>query len=448
MRRLALVLALTLSAVPAPAGADSTAAAPATPAGPLVVQVSWDDAITPVTRDFLDDAIAGAERDSAAAIVIVLDTPGGLLDATRDIVARILDSEVPVIVWVGPAGARAASAGTFITLAAHVASMAPGTNIGAASPVTMAGGGVDSTMNHKMQNDAAAFIRSIAERRDRNAAWAEKTVREATSSTEREALAEGAIDLVASNVNELLAASSGRIVTTRRGEATLALGGARIETRELGWRVRILSLLANPNVAYLLLLLGFYGVFFELSNPGSVLPGVVGAIFLILAFYSMQQLPLNVAGLLLIGVGMVLFLLELKLTSYGLLTIAGLGATVLGALMLFDSPEPALRVSLRFVLPITIAAAGLFAVGVGLALRTMKRKPTTGREGIVGERGRVRTRLAPQGTVEVRGEIWRATADQTVEEGAPVEVTGVEGLVLRVRNVSREVQNASPERGA
>ncbi len=429
MRIRELALALTIGSCVSKAGAE-----------PFVVHVLWDDAITPVTRDFLDDAITRAEEDSAAAFVLQLDTPGGLLDATRDIVARILDAKVPVITWVAPAGSRAASAGTFITLASHVAAMAPGTNIGAASPVTMGGpaAGMDSTMAHKMQNDAAAFIRSIAERRGRALAWAESTVRDAVSSTETEALAVGAIDFVADDLDELLAKASGRTVTTPDGSRVLALEGARIDPHELGWRTKLLSLLANPNVAYLLLLLGFYGVFFELSNPGSVLPGVVGAIFLILAFYSMQQLPMNAAGLLLIGVGMVLFLLELKITSFGLLTIAGIAATVLGAVMLFDSPEPALRVSLRFVLPITIAAAALFAVGVGLALRTMKRRPTTGREGIVGARGRARSRLDPEGTVEVHGEIWRALADGPIEEGEPVIVRGAEGLVLRVARSARE----------
>jgi membrane-bound serine protease (ClpP class) len=396
---------------------------------------SWKDAITPVTREFLNDAMNRAVRDSAAAFVLVLDTPGGLLDSTRDIVARFLDAEIPVIVWVGPGGARAASAGTFMTLAAHVAAMAPGTNIGAASPITMGGGGGggDSTLSHKMQNDAAAFIRTIAERRGRNVAWAEQTVRDASSSTEQEALAAGAIDLIASSVEDVLEQASGRTVQTSGGPVTLDLRSASIERLELSFRTKVLSLLANPNVAYLLLMLGFYGIFFELSNPGSVLPGVVGAIFLILAFYSMQQLPLNAAGLLMVAVGLILFILEIKVTSYGLLTIAGIAATVLGAVMLFDSPEPALRVSLRFVIPFTVATALLFAAGIGLAVRTMRQPPTTGREGMVGSRGRARTRLDPEGTVEVHGELWRAHAAESIEVGEPVEVTGAEGLVLRVR---------------
>ena len=316
--------------------------------------------------------------------------------------------------------------------------MAPGTNIGAASPITMGGGGADSTLGHKMQNDAAAFIRTIAERRGRNVAWAERTVRDASASTEKEALDAGAIDLIASSVEEVLEQASGRTVQTKQGAVALELRGARIERHELSFRTKVLSLLANPNVAYLLLMLGFYGIFFELSNPGSILPGVVGAIFLILAFYSMQQLPLNAAGLLMIAVGLILFILEIKVTSYGLLTIGGIAATVLGAVMLFDSPEPALRVSLRFVIPFTVATALLFATGIGLAVRTMRQPPTTGREGMMGLRGRARTPLDPEGTVEVRGELWRARASESIEEGAPVEVIGAEGLVLRVRRPGAE----------
>jgi membrane-bound serine protease (ClpP class) len=416
-----------------------TLGAPAhSPAEPQVVVASWDDAITPVTGEYLNEAMTRAVRDSADAFVLVLDTPGGLLDSTRDIVARFLDSEIPVLVWVGPAGARAASAGTFLTLAAHVAAMAPGTNIGAASPITMGGGGADSTLAHKMQNDAAAFIRTIAERRGRNIAWAERTVREATSSTEKEALADHAIDLIAGSVDELLEQASGRTVQTKRGAVTLELHGAHLDHYELNLRTKILALLANPNVAYLLLMLGFYGVFFELSNPGSVLPGIVGAIFLILAFYSMQQLPLNAAGLLMVMVGLILFILEIKVTSHGLLTIGGIIATTLGAVMLFDSPEPALRVSLRFVIPFTLFTALLFATGISLAVRTMRTRPTTGQEGMVGWKGRARTLLDPEGTVEVRGEIWRARSNESIEEGAPVEVTGAEGLVLRVRRPGAE----------
>jgi membrane-bound serine protease (ClpP class) len=417
-----------------PEAADSAASVSETSRRPLVYVVEWADAITPVTRDFLVGELEDAEREEADAFLIVLDTPGGLLDTTRDIVSRIFDSSVPVIVWVGPSGARAASAGTFITLAAHVAAMAPGTNIGAASPVTMGGGGVpDSTLGHKMFNDAAAFARTIAERRGRNVEWAESTVREAAASTESEALAAGAIDFVAKDRDEVLALASGRTVETPDGERVLALEKARLVERELSLRYRLLSLLANPNIAYFLLILGFYGVFFELSNPGSIFPGVVGAIFLILAFFSLQTLPMNLAGLLLIIVGTVLFILEVKITSYGLLTLGGITATVLGAIMLFDSPEPALRASLGVILPLTIVTSLLFAVAVGLSIRTFRSRPTTGQEGMVGLRGEVRTSLAPRGTVEIRGEIWWALADETIPEGQTVEVVGVEGLLLKVR---------------
>jgi membrane-bound serine protease (ClpP class) len=300
----------------------------------------------------------------------------------------------------------------------------------------MGGGAVpDSTLGSKMFNDAAAFARTIAERRARNVEWAESTVRDAAAATESEALAAGAIDFVANDVDEVLELATGRTVELPSGEGVLALQNARVVERELGLRYRLLSLLANPNIAYFLLILGFYGVFFELSNPGSIFPGVVGAIFLILAFFSLQTLPMNLAGLLLILVGTVLFILEVKITSYGLLTLGGITATVLGAIMLFDSPEPALRASLGIILPLTIVTSLLFAVAVGLSIRTLRSRPTTGREGMVGLKGTACSPLAPRGTVEIRGEIWWALADETIPEGQMVEVVGVEGLLLKVRRV-------------
>lgn len=409
-------------------GADTTAAD-----APLVLHVRWDDAITPVTRTFLLDSIERAAGMEAAALLIELDTPGGLLDATRDIVTDFYESPVPVIVWVGPAGARAASAGVFLTMAAHVAAMAPGTNIGAASPVTMGGGGTDSTMAHKMFEDTAAFARSIAERRGRNVEWAEDAVRDARSITESEAVERGVVDFAAATAGEVLERADGRTVALPDGERTLALAGGRLERRELGLRFRILSLLANPNVAYILLMFGMYGLFFELSNPGSILPGVIGVIFLILAFYSMQTLPLNLAGLMLVIVGLGLFLLEAHVTSFGFLTVGGIVCTVLGAVMLFDSPIPALRVSLTVAVPLAVVTTAFFAVAIGLSIRTMRTKPVTGREGMIGARGTAWTALAPAGTVDVHGELWQAVADAPVAAGDPVEVIGIDGLRLRVR---------------
>jgi len=259
------------------------AAAPASRGAPLVHVVTWDDAITPVTGSVIEEALDAARDAGADALVLRLDTPGGLLDATRDIVSGMLDSEVPILVWVAPSGARAASAGAFITMAAHVAAMAPGTNIGAASPVNMGGGGIDSTMAHKLFNDTAAFARTIAERRGRNVEWAEKAVRDAVSATETEAVDLGVVDFVAESVPDLLSKASGREITLPDGPRTLQLEDAQVVERELSVRFRLLSLLANPNIAYILMMLGIYGLFFELQNPGSVFPGVVGALCLILA---------------------------------------------------------------------------------------------------------------------------------------------------------------------
>ena len=407
----------------------------APPARTLVVVVRWDDAITPVTRRFLADAIEKAADDGAAALVIELDTPGGLIDATRDIVSDFFDAPIPVLVWVGPSGARAASAGTFLTLAAHVAAMAPGTNIGAASPVTMGGGISDSTLANKMFNDTAAFIRSIAERRGRNVEWAERAVREADAITEREALEKNVVDFVARDVQDLLEQADATTVETSRGELVLRLSGAELERRELSLRFRLLSYLANPNIAYILLMLGIYGIFFELSNPGSILPGVVGVVFLILAFFSLQTLPMNLAGLLLIIVGMILFLLEAHVTSFGLLAIGGLACTVVGAVMLFDSPVPGLRASLGVILPLTLALSLLFAIGAGLSMRTLRKKPTTGREGMIGLRGVVQKASGAGGVVEVRGELWKAIGNEALSEGEAVEVVEVRDLTLTVRRV-------------
>jgi len=434
---LGLILAgVALRAVAEPAAPDSGGEdlGVGEGASALVHVLHWDDAITPVTSRFFRERLEEATAAGADAVLVELDTPGGLIDATRDIVTDFLDSETPVLVWVGPAGARAASAGTFITMAAHVAAMAPGTNIGAASPVTMGGGGPDSTMSHKMMNDTAAFARTVAERRGRNAEWAEQAVREAASITETEAVELNVVDFVAASREDVLEQASGRMIELADRDHVLRLDGAEIVEKDLGFRYRLLSLLANPNVATILLMLGIYGIFFELSNPGSVLPGVVGVIFLILAFFSMQTLPMNFAGILLVATGLVLFILETHITSFGLLTLAGLVATVLGTIMLFDSPIPALRVSLPLVLPLVILSSVLFAVAVGLSVRTLRSKPSTGREGMLGLRGRVRTALAPEGQVEVHGELWTAVAqDGEIAEGESVEVVRVDGLRLLVR---------------
>ncbi len=425
--------------------AEVDAAAPDA-AAPVVHFLTWDDAITPVTRTVIQEAIEEVAESGGAALVIELDTPGGLLDATRDIVSDILDSPVPVLVWVGPAGARAASAGTFITMAAHVAAMAPGTNIGAASPVSMTGGEIDSTMASKMFNDTAAFVRTIAERRDRNAVWAEEAVRDAVSITENEAVELNVVDFVARDRDDLLAQAEGRVVEVLDDEITLAFEGTVYEETVIPLRYRILSILVNPNVVYILMMLGIYGLFFELQNPGAIFPGVIGAICIILALYSMQTLPLNLTGVLFLVLGGVLFLLEIKITSYGLLSLAGVGCTLLGGLMLFESPEPALRASLAVIVPITLVTAALFLVAVGLSVRTMKRPATTGREGLVGSVGTVLSNLEPRGQIDVHGEIWGAQAtegtDPALTTGEEVEVVAMDGLLLEVKRSGGTSRNS------
>ncbi len=442
---------------------------PALPAAGLAVGaplpvVELSGPITPVTADFLDQELSRAASLGAPLVVLKLDTPGGLLEATRRIVKSVLASPVPVAVWVAPSGGRAASAGVFITLAGQVAAMAPGTNIGAAHPVSSGGGwggekekddgetggrgdgekksgasGNGSVMEGKVLNDTAAWARTLAEGRGRNGDWAEKAVRESVSIGEREALAEKVIDLVAADLPALLAALEGREVEAGGKKLRLALAGAVPEERAPDWRRRLLAALADPNVAYILLMLGIYGLLFELYSPGAILPGVVGALSLLLAFFSFQILPLNLAGVLLILLGVVLFLLEIKVTSYGLLGIGGVLSLFLGSLMLFKSAEPWLRLSLSLVLAATVVTSLFFLLVLAFAVRAARRRVVTGSEGLVGMEGVVEGEgmlegggLTPHGTVFVHGEIWKAVSDAPLPPGARVRVSSVEGLVLRV----------------
>ena len=424
----------------------------------FVTRVVIDGAITPASAEFIIDAIEGADAEGARAVVIELDTPGGLVESTRDIVQAMLASRTPVVVYVAPAGARAGSAGVFLTLAAHVAAMAPGTNIGAATPVGLGGrdiapqrpapgGGAapadsaaeqldeGSDLEQKILNDTVAFIRTIAERRGRNAEWAERAVREAVSITETEALEENVIDLVAPSIPALLDEIDGREVEVAADTVVLQTADAEIRTIEKGLRFKILDAIANPNIAFILMLIGIYGIFFELMNPGAILPGVVGVISLLLGFFALQALPVNYVGVLLLLFSLILFIAEVKIMSYGLLSVGGVIAFVLGATMLFDAPGSLLRVSWSVIIPAAILTAGFFAIAVGLAYRTWRTKPTTGREGIIGEHGVVKRRLDPQGQVQVHGELWSARADEPLDPGTRVEVTGSDGLILRVRRI-------------
>jgi membrane-bound serine protease (ClpP class) len=414
----AVVVMMSLVATPA----DATS----------VATIEIDGVISPVTLRLVELALDRAQAEGAQALVIQLDTPGGLEKSMRAIVQRLLNAPLPVIVYVAPTGARAASAGVFITMAAHVAAMAPATNMGAAHPVAL-GGGVDKESMKKIENDAAAFARTIATERGRNADWAEKAVRESVSITEREAVELKVVDLVAPSVQELLEKIDGRTVKTSRGSVTLATRGATLRPIAIGFRDRFLNVITDPNVAYVLMMLGMLGLFFELSNPGVILPGVIGGIALILAFFAFQSLPINYAGLLLILFAIVLFVAEIQIVSHGVLAIGGMVSMALGSLMLFDAPEASFRVSWWVIGPTVAATAGLFLFVVASGVRALSRRPLLDEAGLVGQTGVAREALAPTGQVSVQGEIWRAVAQgESVQEGAAVRVVGVDGLTLRV----------------
>jgi len=405
----------------------------------LVHVITIDGVISPITAAFILESIEDAEREQVQCLIIQLDTPGGLAESMRDIVKGELGADVPVVVYVAPSGARAASAGVFITLAAHVAAMATGTNIGAAHPVMIGelpGGASDTSkvMMDKVTNDAVAYIQSIAEKRGRNADWAKEAVLKSASITALEALAKGVIDTVAASLSELLSYLDGKQVEVTSGKVLLMTRNAGIEKIEMGLRYRILDKITNPNIAYLLLLLGIYGIFFELSNPGIIFPGVLGAISLILAFLAFQMLPINYAGLALMALSLVLFILEVNITSYGLLSIGGVICLLLGSLMLFESADPLMRVSWKVILPAIAFTVLFFLFAIGFAIKAQRRSPLTGIPGMVGLEGITQTDLDPEGQVIVHGEIWRATSDRKVPAGSSFKVVEVRGMVLRVKS--------------
>jgi len=407
------------------------------PAVRPVLAIQVEGVIAPSAADYIIRAIKQADREVAQALVIELDTPGGLDLSMRSIIKEMLAAERPIVVYVSPSGARAASAGAFITLAAHVAAMAPGTNIGAAHPVNL-GGPMDKEMSKKVTNDAAAYIRTIAEQRGRNAQWAEDAVRKSVSATEKEALQLKIIDLVADKLDDLLVALDGREVTTAHGKVMLHTKGVEVTRIEMGLRDKILKVISDPTIAYMLLMLGLAGLYFELSTPGAILPGVLGGIFLILAFYGFQTLPINYAGLLLILLAIILFIAEVKVTSYGMLTVGGIVAMILGSFMLIRSPEPFLRISLSAILFTTAATAAFFGFIVTMALRAQRQKTTTGVEGLIGQVGTVRTPLKPEGSVLVGGELWSAQCEEGAEPGDKVRVRAVKGLLLKVDRLKTE----------
>jgi len=405
---------------------------PAVAAAP-VAMIDLDGAITPVTARLLTAALERAQAERAQALIVRLNTPGGLERSMRSMAQAILNAEIPVIVYVAPTGARAASAGVFITMAAHVAAMAPATNIGAAHPVTIGGGDTGKEMGKKIENDAAAFARSLAAERGRNVDWAEKAVRASVSVTEREAVKLKVVDLVAESVPDLLAKIDGRTVKTARGPVTLATRDALVKPIEVRFRDRFLALITDPNVAYILMMVGMLGIFFELQNPGVVLPGVIGGISLILAFFAFQSLPINWAGVLLILFGVALLIAEIKVVSHGVLTAGGVVAMVLGSFMLYEAPEVGFRVSWTVILPTVGATAGLVVWAVSAGVRAMMKSPVTGASGMIGRVVVARSALGPEGQVQVDGEIWRAVSEgEAIPAGEKVRVTAVDGLTLKV----------------
>jgi membrane-bound serine protease (ClpP class) len=402
-----------------------------------------ESVISPSSADYIVTAIQEAEKDKMAALIIELDTPGGLDTSMRVIIKEMLASETPIVVYVAPSGARAASAGAFITMAANIAAMAPGTNIGAASPVAI-GGQMDKVMERKVTNDAAAYMRTIAEKRGRPIHLAEEWVRKATSKTETEALEAKLIDLVSPKLDDLLKAIDGRVVTTASGKVKIDTKDAVVRREEMNLREKILKIITDPTIAYLLLILGLAGLYFEFSTPGAILPGVLGGIALILALYAFQQLPINYAGVLLILLAILLFIAEIKVVSHGVLTLGGIASMILGSMMLINTPVPYMRISLTAIFGTAVATAAFFLFVVGAGVRALHSKTTTGMEGLVGEVGVVRTRLAPRGQIFLRGELWNAVGEGEMEVGESVRVTGMDGLTLRVVPVQRATAASEP----
>lgn len=417
------VLLLTLLAILMPLGAIHASEAHV---------VEFEGAIGPVASAYISEAVARAERDGAVCLVVEMDTPGGLDTAMREIIQDILASKVPVIIYVHPAGARCASAGVFIAMSADAVGMTPGTSIGAAHPVTIGEGGVDDETMDKIVNDSASYIKSLAAKRGRSEEWAEQAVRESATATAEEALDLGITDVIADDVHDLLDQLDGLKVDDLGG-GPLETAGVSIKRFQMGFRFRLLGILSNPNIAYMLLILGFYGIFFELSNPGSIFPGVLGAIFLVLAFYSFQMLPVSYAGAFLILLAMAFFVTEIWVTSGGLLTIGGVVAMLFGSLMLINSPLPFFKISLAVILPAVITTAAFFAFAVGAGLRAQRKKPVTGSEGLIGMRGNATTDIDLTGQAFIRGEIWTVRSAYRIEKGEEVEVVSMDGLKLLIK---------------
>lgn len=394
-----------------------------------VMIIDLEGAISPGTSISLIRGLKAAENQAASLVIIRLDTPGGLVSSMRTMVKAIMNSRIPIVVYVSPKGAGAASAGVMVTISAHVAAMAPSTNIGAAHPVTSGGKDIQETMSEKVVNDMASYGRGIAQEKGKNAEWVERAIRESVSVTAEEALKINVIDLVAKDMDELLRQLDGRKVTVTTGEVTIKTANVSKVYYTLSFRDRVLELISNPSIAYILMMIGMAGLFFEITHPGTIFPGVIGAISLILAFFSFQMLEVNYAGLLLIILAIIFFIAEIKVTSYGVLSIGGIISLTIGSIMLFEN----MGVPLKLIIPTIVIISCFFLAVASLALRAYRLKPKGGMEGIIGEIGVVREDIAPEGQVFIHGELWRATSKEKINEGEKVEVEEIQGLILKVR---------------
>jgi len=401
--------------------------------GREVTIIEVEGPINPGSASFLTRGLEDAGKRGSELVIIRLDTPGGLVPSMRVMVKGIMNSPVPVVVYVAPRGAGAASAGVMITVSAHVAAMAPGTNIGAAHPVGAGGKDIDKDMSEKVVNDMASYGRGIAQEKGRNADWVERAIRESVSITAEEAVERKVVDLVAADVDELLKLLDGREIHLMRGKVTLKTKDLEKVYYSPGFRDSVLKVISDPNIAYILMMIGLAGLYFELSHPGAIFPGVIGAISLILAFYSFQTLPVNYAGLLLIALAIVFFIAEIMVSSYGILSLGGIVSLTLGSIMLFED----VRVSLQLMAPTLVLVGGFFVVVSTLAFRAYRAKPQTGMEGLIGEVGVVEKPIDPEGLVFVHGEYWRAVSNQRLEPGERVAVEEVNGLVLKVRKAGK-----------
>jgi membrane-bound serine protease (ClpP class) len=416
-------------------GAGVNAGAEDAPREVLVLTATGS--INPGLAEFILDGIRTAEKAQAEALVIELDTPGGLDTSMRQIAQGIINAQIPVVVYVYPKGARAASAGLIISLASHVAAMAPGTNIGAAHPVAVGAQKMDKEMSAKVVNDMAAYVRSLAAERNRNAEWAEKAVRQSVSIPAAEALKLKVIDVLSENLPDLLKKIDGRVVRLNQVSRTLKTADAKVVPITEGWRHQVLKRLADPNIAMILMMIGLAGLYFELANPGAILPGVLGGICLLLAFYAFQTLPVNFIGILLIVLAFIFFLLEIYVTSYGMLSIAGIISLALGGLMLYRTEGTGVEVSWSVLVTTIFMVAGFFLVVTSLAVRAQLLKPLTGKAGLVGEQGVALSDLNPTGRVLVHGEYWEAQAEEFIPKHEPVEVVQVHNLQITVRRISK-----------